>query len=103
MPSAEAITAIGAALVAVVGAVTAMMIALRPLAEILVELKKNRAELVKNTKVTEETHVMINSQHDAAVAQQTRTDNALRAAGVLIPYDPSANPQKSGTEQDPRA
>jgi hypothetical protein len=30
------------------------------------------------------------------VAQQTRTDNALRAAGVPIPADPTARVQQSG-------
>jgi hypothetical protein len=112
--SANSITAVSAAIVAVLGAVTALIVAFRPmLTEILEILNKNRAELQKNTQaivstgdelkhnteVTESTHVMVNSQRDAAREQQNRTDNALRAAGIPIPYNPAAKEQVSGTEE----
>lgn len=61
--SPDTVTAIGGAIVAVIGAVTALIIAFRPmLTEILSELHKSRAELAKNTKVTEDTHELVNSQ-----------------------------------------
>jgi hypothetical protein len=91
--SADTVTAIAAAIAAVIGAITALVVALRPI------LTQILGELRKNTKVTEETHVMINSARDAAVEQQTRTDNALRAAGIPIPYNPAADTQVTGTEK----
>jgi hypothetical protein len=91
--NADTVTAISAAIVAVIGAVTALIVAFRPmLTEILTELHKN-------TKVTEDTHIIVNSAKDAATEQQTRTDNALRAAGIPIPYNPAAAIQVTGTER----
>lgn len=94
------ITAIGAVIVAVLGAITAFMVAVRPLLnDILTELRGNRKELEKNTAVTEANHVLINSQHEAAVEQQTKTDNLLRAAGIPLPINPAAHTQVTGTEE----
>lgn len=97
------ITAMSAAIVAVIGAVTALIVALRP---ILLELRKNTAVTVQAAsdaqdaaEIGQEVHDMVNSQRDAAVKQQTRTDNALRAAGIPIPENPAAEVQVSGTEE----
>jgi hypothetical protein len=101
---AATITAISGALVAIIVAVTGLIAAVQKLGAILIELKKGRAELVKNTaltrentQLTQETHVMVNSQREAMMAQQTRTDNALRSAGIPIPADPAAHVQVTGS------
>lgn len=97
------ITAMSAAIVAVIGAITALIVAIRP---ILLELRKNTAVTVQAAsdaqdaaEVSQQTHDMVNSQREAAVKQQTRTDNALRAAGIPIPVNPAADVQVSGTEE----
>lgn len=87
--TADQITAIASAIVAVLGAVTAFIVALRPI----------RKELEKNTKVTEETHVLVNSKHDALVDQQTKAENRLRENGIPLPYNPAVQTQVLGTEE----
>ena len=93
----DVIAAYSTAIVAVIGAVTALILAIRP---ILMELRKNTAISQKAAKVGEETHRMVNSQREAGIEQQTRTDNALRAAGIPIPHNPAAEIQVSGTEAE---
>ena len=98
--STDNVVQVGGVVVAILGAITAFIAALRPLLlDILTELRANRAELRKNTAVTEDTHVMINSQRDAARDQQTRTDNLLLAAGIDLPFNPAAHIQVEGTEE----
>lgn len=54
------ITAIATGMIAILGAGTAFIVAVRPfLKDILAELRANRAELAKNTKVAEETRIII--------------------------------------------
>jgi len=91
----DQIAAYSTALVAVIGAITALVVALRG---IMTELKKNTAAAVTAAEVGQDTHDIVNSQRDAAIAQQTRTDNALRAAGIDIPHNPAVAEQVEGTE-----
>lgn len=84
MNDPQIVAAYTAAIVAVLGAITTLILAVRP-------IKKQVSEV----------HQLVNSQHDAAIAQQTRTDNALRAAGIPIPDNPAADIQVSGSEPEP--
>lgn len=112
--NADQITAVAAAIVAILGAITAFIVALRPLLmDILTELRGSRKELAKNTQVTEETHeelarntqvteethVLVNSAHEAVVEQKVKAENRLAEHGIPLPYDSSRNTQVIGTEE----
>lgn len=89
----ESIAAVIGALSGLIVAFTTLVVAMRP---ILAELRKNTAVTQEAAAVGEETRHMVNSVAEAAVAQQTRSDNAMRAAGVPIPFDPSVSVQPEG-------
>lgn len=71
----DVIGAWSTALVAILGAVTALIVALRG---ILIELKKNTAAAEQAAEVGQNTHDLVNTQ-------AAQTDRALRAAGIPVP------------------
>lgn len=88
--SADTITAFSAAVVAVIGAVTALIVALRPmLSEILAELRASREELVKNTDITQQTHVMVNNKSDEQTSRLDQLTQSIVDLGGNVPIDPA--------------
>jgi hypothetical protein len=92
-----AITAICVGIAAVITAISGLIIATRTLVHALAPIL---LELRKNTRITQESHVMINSQREAAEEQQRKTDNLLRSAGIPLPYNPAVHTQVSDTETE---
>lgn len=77
----ETVTSTLTALTAFLGAVTALVIAFRPmLSEIIRQLHRTRNELARNTQATQD------------------TSNALRAVGVPVPPAPTDDP--GGDDED---
>jgi hypothetical protein len=91
----ETITALAAAVVAILAATSAFLVTA---SKILAELRKNTRATVAAAEVGQETHAIVNSQREAAEAQQARSDNRMRDAGVPLPFNPAAKVQPRGTE-----
>jgi hypothetical protein len=66
------IAAYAAAVVAILGALT----------KVIVELKKN-------TKTTEATREMVNSAHDANIVRMDQLERGMTDSGIAIPADPA--------------
>jgi FAD/FMN-containing dehydrogenase len=93
------IAAISVAVGGVIAAITTLVVALTKMMEVIrsqgVKIDANAVKLAANTKTTDLTHQLVNSQKDRATVRLDALESALTAHGIALPVDPEiASAQK---------